>query len=70
MQIRRDHSSIRPTGSVCLLCDCGHDDDEEEAVFIRESITNEDPPNTHQVSGAAPTKTMVRLSECIASVHP
>ena len=57
MQIRRDHSSLRLGKSVCLLCDCGHqeeeaeeevEEEEEEAVFISVVNTNEDPPNAHQ----------------------
>jgi len=24
VQVRRDHSSLGPKGSICLLCDCGH----------------------------------------------
>ena len=42
------------------------EDTEEEAVFARESITSEDPPNAHQ----AQHRPKPRLDKCVASVHP
>ena len=41
------------------------DEGEEESVFTRESITNEDPPNAHQ----AQHRPKPRVDECVASVR-
>ena len=38
----------------------------QEAVFSRESITKEDPPNVHH----AQHRPKRRFDECVASVHP
>ena len=42
--------------------------EEEVVVFTRDSVTSEDPPNTHQAQ-PRPLKPQVRLSVCVASVH-
>ena len=39
---------------------------DEEAFFVCESITNEDPPDAHQ----AKHRPKPRIGECVASVHP
>ena len=41
-------------------------EDEEEVVCIRDSITKEDPSNAYQVQH----RPKPRFDECVASVHP